>query len=75
MSEEGLLETTHKKIFIGKPININREKIEKILKELQMVTEDEKTDKIESLMKTLVTTYISAEEANEREIAITKIDD
>jgi len=75
MSEEGLLETRHKKIFIGKPININREKIEKILKELQMVTEDEKTDKIESLMKTLVTTYISAEEANEREIAITKIDD
>ncbi|WP_027701384.1 polysaccharide biosynthesis protein [Metaclostridioides mangenotii] len=75
MSEEGLLETRHKKIFIGKPININREKIEKILKELQMVTEDEETDKIESLMKTLVTTYTTAEKANEREIAITKIDD
>jgi FlaA1/EpsC-like NDP-sugar epimerase len=75
MSEEGLLETRHKKIFIGKPININRGKIEKILKELQMVTEDEETDKIESLMKTLVTTYITAEKANEREIAITKIDD
>ncbi|GAA0218811.1 polysaccharide biosynthesis protein [Metaclostridioides mangenotii] len=75
MSEEGLLETRHKKIFIGKPININREKIDKILKELQMVTEDEETDKIESLMKTLVTTYTTAEKANEREIAITKIDD
>jgi FlaA1/EpsC-like NDP-sugar epimerase len=75
MSEEGLLETRHKKIFIGKPININRGKIEKILKELQMVTEDEETDKIESLMKTLVTTYTTAEKANEREIAITKIDD
>lgn len=40
-----------------------------------MVTEDEETDKIESLMKTLVTTYTTAEKANEREIAITKIDD
>lgn len=75
MSEEGLLETEHKKIFIGKPININRDKILKILKELQKVTEDEETDKIDYLMKSLVTTYISAEEANEREIAITKIDD
>ncbi len=75
MSEEGLLETEHKKIFIGKPININRDKILKILKELQKVTEDEETNKIDYLMKSLVTTYISAEEANEREIAITKIDD
>lgn len=75
MSEEGLLETKHKKIFIGEPININKEKIIKIIKELQEVTEAEETNKIDSLMKTLVTTYISAEEANEREIAITKIED
>ena len=32
MDEEGLKQTNHNKIFIGKPIDINKEKLEKDLK-------------------------------------------
>ena len=62
MDEEGLKQTNHNKIFIGKPININIEKLEKDLKLLKLAVENEEAEAIEYIMKSLVPTFVREEE-------------
>ena len=62
MDEEGLKQTNHNKIFIGKPININKEKLEKDLKVLKLAVENEEAKSIEYIMKSLVPTFIREDE-------------
>ena len=70
MDEEGLIKTNHNKIFIGKPININMEKLEKDLKLLKLAVENEEEEAVEYIMKSLVPTFIREEEIN-NEVAAT----
>lgn len=72
MSEEGLTETSHNKIYIGKPtfesiesLNIKLEELKELLKESDILLIKEK-------MKQIVPTYKEADEVNE--VAITKED-
>ena len=62
MDEEGLKQTNHNKIFIGKPIDINIEKLEKDLKLLKLAVDNEEAEAIEYIMKSLVPTFVREEE-------------
>ncbi|MFR3499434.1 MAG: polysaccharide biosynthesis protein [Paraclostridium bifermentans] len=64
MSEEGLTDTSHEKIFIGKPININVEKCKMNLEFLKAIVDKERVELIDIIMRELVPTYITPEEAN-----------
>ena len=66
MSEEGLTDTSHEKIFIGKPININVEKCKMNLEFLKAIVDKERVELIDIIMRELVPTYITPEEANKR---------
>ena len=67
MSEEGLSKTYNEKIFIGRQIDIDENKVEKHLQMLKRVVDIEEVDLIESLMREFVPTYIRSEDANRRE--------
>ena len=62
MDEEGLKQTNHNKIFIGKPIDINIEKLEKDLKLLKLAVDNEEAEAIEYIMKSLVPTFVREDE-------------
>lgn len=64
MSEEGLLDTKHKKIFIGRPIDFDKNDLQKYLIELRNIVLEEDDELIEQAMKNLVPTFISPEVAN-----------
>ena len=64
MSEEGLLDTKHKKIFIGRPIDFDKNDLQKYLIELRDIVLEEDDELIEQAMKNLVPTFISPEVAN-----------
>ena len=64
MSEEGLLDTKHKKIFIGRPIDFNKNDLQKYLIELRNIVLEEEDELMEQAMKNLVPTFISPEVAN-----------
>ncbi|WP_394866651.1 polysaccharide biosynthesis protein [Paraclostridium bifermentans] len=66
MSEEGLTDTSHEKIFIGKPISINVEKCKMNLEFLKAIVDKERVELIDIIMRELVPTYITPEEANNR---------
>ncbi|WP_290061184.1 polysaccharide biosynthesis protein [Paraclostridium bifermentans] len=66
MSEEGLTDTSHEKIFIGKPISINVEKCKMNLEFLKAIVDKERVELIDIIMRELVPTYITPEEANKR---------
>ncbi len=66
MSEEGLTDTSHEKIFIGKPISINVEKFKMNLEFLKAIVDKERVELIDIIMRELVPTYITPEEANKR---------
>ncbi|CEN79987.1 polysaccharide biosynthesis protein [Paraclostridium sordellii] len=66
MSEEGLTNTEHKKIFIGKPIEFDMQKNKKLLRELKEIVMSEKLELIDFKMRELVSTYIRPEEANKK---------
>lgn len=66
MSEEGLKNTEHKKIFIGKPIDFDSKKCEKYLEDLKIIVDNEEVELIDTAMRRLVTTYIRPEEANKK---------
>ncbi|CEN83683.1 polysaccharide biosynthesis protein [Paraclostridium sordellii] len=66
MSEEGLTNTDHKKIFIGKPMEFDMKKNTKLLSELKEIVMNEKVELIDSKMRELVSTYIRPEEANKK---------
>ena len=66
MSEEGLTNTDHKKIFIGKPMEFDMNTHTQLLNELKEIVVNEKLELIDSKMRELVSTYIKPEEANQR---------
>ncbi|MGL5641911.1 MAG: polysaccharide biosynthesis protein, partial [Paraclostridium sp.] len=68
MSEEGLTNTDHKKIFIGKPIDFDSERCKMYLEILKSIVDKEEVDLIDNVMRELVTTYIRPEEANSKEV-------
>jgi len=57
MAEEGLTNTQHSKIFIGKPIDIDKKKIKDNLDLLQSIVKNEEVELIEHVIKSLVSTY------------------
>ncbi|WP_101773096.1 polysaccharide biosynthesis protein [Peptostreptococcus faecalis] len=64
MSEEGLKNTEHDKIFIGKPQSFNKDEIFFLLDKLKDSAFNEKEDEIDPLMRKLVKTYIKPEDVN-----------
>ncbi|MGL4731412.1 MAG: UDP-N-acetylglucosamine 4,6-dehydratase family protein, partial [Clostridium sp.] len=68
MSEEGLTNTDHKKIFIGKPIDFDSERCKMNLEILKSIVDKEEVDLIDNVMRELVTTYIRPEEANDKSL-------
>ncbi len=58
MSEEGLTQTSHNKIFIGKPIDINREELRQKLSILQKAVELDDTERIKDAVAEVVPTYV-----------------
>ena len=67
MSEEGLTSTENKKIFIGKPVDFDTNKVKQHLEVLRKIIENENVELIDSVMREFVTTYIRPEDANRRE--------
>ena len=63
MKEEGLTQTEHNKIFIGKPSNITNEELENKIGILQELVTDENVEisKIKQTMRKIVPTYKEAE--------------
>lgn len=57
LSEEGIKETTHDKIFIGNPIQIDSEKFFKQMEELKKVAFANKSDEVRELIAEMVPTY------------------
>ncbi len=64
MSEEGLSNTEHNKIFIGKPQKFNKEEIFFLLDKLKSASFDENEEETDLLMRELVKTYIKPEDVN-----------
>ena len=66
MKEEGLTETGHTKIFIGKPSKITNEELKNKIEILKELVKDENvtTDEIKKTMQKVVPTYKEAEEFN-----------
>ncbi|MGN1310294.1 MAG: polysaccharide biosynthesis protein [Clostridia bacterium] len=64
MKEEGLTQTEHNKIFIGKPSNITNEELENKIKILQELVANENVEisKIKQTMRKIVPTYKEAEQ-------------
>jgi len=56
MNEEGMTDTKHKRIFIGKPANFDREDIELELRRLERILGQDK-DMIQELLSRIVPTY------------------
>ena len=67
MSEEGLTSTDNKKIFIGKPVDFDTNKVKQHLEVLSKIIENENVELIDSVMREFVTTYIRPEDANRKE--------
>ena len=65
MAEEGIKQTVHKKIFIGMPIDIDRNKFFAQLEELRPYAYSNNSEKIVELIKDIVPTYLKADGYNE----------
>lgn len=70
MSEEGLTNTNHKKIYIGKPTFESIESLNSKLNDLKVILKDRNNESIKYKMKQIVPTYKEPSEVNE--VAITK---
>ena len=68
MSEEGLTNTTHKKIFIGKPTFTDIDELVKHISELEKVVEKDDVELLISKIKEIVPTYNRKENT---EVAVT----
>ncbi len=58
MDEEGLKNTEHKKIFIGKPIDIEYEKLKQMLNVLEEAAQKSDVEYIKDLVAEVVPTYV-----------------
>lgn len=70
MSEEGLTNTSHKKIYIGKPTFESIESLNYKLNDLKLLLKDRNNESIKYKMKQIVPTYKEPNEVNE--VAVTK---
>ena len=57
MDEEGLTNTSHDKIFVGKPIDIEREELVGYLQELEDAVKTNDNEKIKATIEKVVPTY------------------
>ena len=64
MSEEGLTKTANSKIFIGKPVEFDSNKVVNHLDMLKRIVDNEDVELIDCVMREFVTTYIRPEDAN-----------
>jgi len=62
MDEEGLKDTAHKKIFIGSPIDIDRDKFFAQLEELRPVAYANESERVLELVAEIVPTYVRKKE-------------
>lgn len=58
MDEEGLTNTSHNKIFIGKQIEVNEQEIKAMVKELSEAAESDDVEKIKDAVAKAVPTYV-----------------
>ncbi len=72
MSEEGLLQTEHKKIYIGKPIHINVDRLNQVLSELKDLTEKRDREKLYKKIEELVPTYKRSGKDYDNTVAVDK---
>ena len=63
MDEEGLTETSHNKIFIGKPIDIDMERLKLMLKKLEIVETSDDNESIKDAVAEVVPTYVRRKKA------------
>ena len=63
MDEEGLTNTSHNKIFVGKPINITREQLYKMLDKLEDAAESDDNEFIKDVVAEVVPTYVRKKKA------------
>lgn len=63
MDEEGLTETSHNKIFIGKPIDIDMERLKLMLKKLEIVETSDDNEAIKDAVAEVVPTYVRRKKA------------
>ena len=61
MSEEGLKQTANKMIFIGKPIEFDKDVFEKQLEKLEADVKSETGD-VRATVKAIVPTYVPTEQ-------------
>mgnify|MGYP000027792694 FL=1 len=66
MNEEGLTETRHKKIFIGKPGEFELGDVERKINELLSIAINESDEKLREKLKEYVPTYKEPEEVNSK---------
>ncbi len=57
MDEEGLTNTSHNKIFIGKPIDIDKSQLDEFIKELEAAAESNDNELIKTTIEKVVPTY------------------
>ena len=57
MNEEGLTDTSHNKIFIGQPIDVDRDQLMAYIKELDKAAETNDNELIKSTIEKVVPTY------------------
>ncbi|GAA0818572.1 polysaccharide biosynthesis protein [Clostridium tertium] len=69
MSEEGLLNTNHRKIYIGRPTFDSIDNLRKKLFDLKYILEENDEEKVKEKLKQIVPTYKEPSEVNE--VAIT----
>lgn len=69
MDEEGLEETKHKKIFIGKPANFDLDKLKLEIEEINEIAIKGDLVKLRTKLKKIVPTYVNL---NEKEVAVSK---
>ena len=69
MDEEGLEETKHKKIFIGKPANFDLDVLKERIEEINNIAVNGDLVKLRAKLKEIVPTYTNLAE---KEVAVTK---
>lgn len=65
LDEEGIKKTNNKKIYIGRPIDIDKEKLMEELNKMYVYAQDNNTERIEEMLKELVPTFAHARNLKE----------
>ncbi len=74
MSEEGMKSTTHAKIFIGKPMEVNYPKLLKQIQELSIIINNCDDSDVKNYIREIVSTYRDPDEVNAlKEVAASSV--